>query len=135
MARLSTAFFLLSAFLFFISGLLCFSSTVQPGPDPVVNLSTTELLFFGSCFNNLNATLLKIIGINLIVLALLTVYIGTEAWQDSFAWITGLLYLLIYALPLTILTVLSNGKFLLAVLPVILYAFGLILALTTYRKW
>jgi len=135
MVRPSTALFLLSAFLFFVSGLLYLPSPVQPRPDPVVNLSIMELSFHGSYLTDLNATLLRIVAINLFLLSLLTVYIGAKAWQDSFAWITGVLYLLCYALPLTILTVLSNGTFLLAVLPVILYAFGLILALTVDREW
>ena len=135
MVRPSTALFLLSAFLFFVSGLLYLPAPVQPKPDPVFNLFIMELSFYGSYFADINATLLKIIGINLFVLSLLTVYIGAKAWQDSFVWITGLLYLLCYALPLTIVTVLSNGTFLLAVLPVILYTFGLILALTLDREW
>lgn len=133
--RSSTTLFLFSAFLFFVNGLLYLTATVQPRPDPVVNLSIMELAFYGSSLTDLTASLFNIFGINLFILSLLTVYIGAKAWQDSFAWITGLLYLLFYALPLTIVSALSSGTFLLAVLPVIPFVIGLFLALTIDREW
>jgi hypothetical protein len=135
MIRPSTVLFLFSAVLFFIGSLIYLTLPVTPGIESATNLSALELSFYGLYFNTLTATLQSIIGVNLFALSLLTVYIGFRAWQDNFAWAIGLLSMLCYALPLTIVAVRSNDMIILALLPLVPYAFGLILALTLDREW
>lgn len=133
MIRSSTMLFLFSALLYFAGSLFYLTQPVTPSIESFTGLSSLELTFYGQYFNTLTATLQSIIGVNLFALSLLTVYIGFRAWQDNFAWAIGLLSLLCYALPLAIVGVRSNGAFMLTLLPVVPYAFGLLLALTLDR--
>lgn len=133
--RSSTTLFLFSAFLFFVSGLLYLTATVQPRPDPVVNLSIMELAFYGSYLTDLTVSLFNIIGINLFVLSLLTVYIGAKAWQDSFAWVVMLLIAFVYIIPIA-WTMFGEGVFmLLGFMPAIPHLAGLVVAATRDKSW
>jgi peptidoglycan/LPS O-acetylase OafA/YrhL len=135
MIRPSTMLFLFSAVFFFIGSLIYLTLPVSPGIESVTDLTALELSYYGQHFNSLTATLESIIGANLLALALLTVYVGFKAWQDNLAWAIGLLSLLCYALPLIIVAAHSNGMIILALLPVVPYTFGLVLALTLDREW
>jgi hypothetical protein len=135
MIRPSTMLFLFSAVFFFIGSLIYLTLPVAPGIEPATDLTTLELSFYGQYFNSLTATLESIIGANLLALSLLTVYVGFKAWQDNFAWAIGLLTLLCYALPLILVAFRSNGIIIFALLPIVPYTFGLILALTLDRAW
>jgi len=127
--------FLFSALLYFTGSLFYLTQPVTPSIESFTGLSSLESAFYGQYFNTLTATLQSIIGVNLFALSLLTVYIGFRAWQDNFAWAIGLLSLLCYALPLAIVAFRSDGAFTLTLLPVVPFAFGLVLALTIDRGW
>ncbi len=134
MVRSSTMLFLLSAVLFFTGSLFYLTQPVMPSLEAGSGLTSLELSFYNQYFNSLAAALESIIGANLLALSLLTVYVGFKAWQDNFAWIIGLLSLLCYALPLSVLAIRSEVIYLLILLPLIPYIFGLILALT-FDRW
>ena len=133
MIRSSTLLFLFSALLYFAGSLVYFIQPVTPSTESFTGLSSLESALYGQYFNTLTATLQNIIGVNLFALSLLTVYIGFRAWQDNFAWAVGFLIMLCYALPLSIEAVRSSAAFILTIIPVVPYAFGLLLALTLDR--
>jgi hypothetical protein len=135
MIRPSTVLFLFSAVLFFIGSIIYLTLPVTSGIESATNLTALELAYYGQHINSLTASLESIIGANFLAISLLTVYVGFKAWQDNLAWAIGLLSLLCYALPLTIVAARSNGMVILALLPVVPYTFGLILALTLDREW
>jgi hypothetical protein len=133
MNRPSTMLFFFSALLYFAGSLFYLTQPVTPSIESFTGLSSLETAFYGQYFNTLTATLQSIIGVNLFALSLLTLYIGFRAWQDNFAWAIGLLSMLCYALPLAIVAVRSGNAFVLTLLPMVPYAFGLILAITLDR--
>ena len=133
MIRSSTLLFLFSAVLFFACSFFYLTEPLMPGIVSFNGLPSLVYTFYGQYVNTLTTTLQRIICINLFALSLLTAYLGFWVWQDKFAWAIGFIIMPCYALPLAITAVRSSGVFILTFLPMIPFAFGLIIALALDR--
>jgi len=126
--------FLLSAVLFFAGSLFYLTLKVTPSLETGTGLTSLELALYAQYFNSLTAALESIIGVSLLAISLLTVYVGFRAWQENFAWVIGLLVLFCYVLPLSFVAIRLDVMYVIILIPLVPYTFGLILALT-FDRW
>jgi len=132
--KLSTAMFLLTAFLLIVTGVYYIALPVKPlfafgVEQPFYSPSNVEFILYHV------RTMQTIVGVSLLAVGLLVIYGGFKAWQDRLAWVIMLLLVFVYIIPI-VLTMFSAGAFKLpAILPVIPHLAGLAVAGTREKEW
>jgi hypothetical protein len=132
--KLSTALFLVTAFLLIIIGVYYIALPVKPlfafvAEQSFDSPSNVKLIMYHV------RTLQKIVGVSLLAVGLLIIYGGFKAWQDRLAWVIMLFIVFIYTIPIA-LTIFSAGTLkLLALLPAIPHLAGLAVAGTREKEW
>ena len=132
--KLSTALFLITAFLLIIIGVYYIALPVKPLFAFVVEQSFHSPSTVKAILYHVR-TLQTIVGVSLLAVGLLVIYGGFKAWQDRLAWVIMLLIVFVYNIPI-VLTMFSAGAFkLLPFLPDIPHLAGIAVAGTREKVW
>lgn len=135
MKKSSTICFWLTAFCLFGFGILYLLSPVVFYHEEIINMTAEELAANYPALNKVIMALTNLIGVSALTIGLFTIYIGTRAWRNKFAWWVSLLILFTFPIPVIYIAAQIGSPVVLVVIPGILYASGLVLAVTVNRDW
>ncbi len=124
----STLAFWFSALILLIFGILYLVWPIAPYHEEIIGLSSEELASRYPEIAKLMMTLVNIAGLSFVSLGILTLGLGVLAWQNRVAWLSFLVILIVFAAPLTYVTAITGGPYLVIFIPVFFQIIGLLLA-------